>query len=175
MLLPIVEWRHSVGICRLWSVRLSTPRHWNHPWRKGGGARCPLGEMVVPHAKTLGTHKIYSNPSPLLEADGDNSSLSTPTSPVRRPPCARALPPARQPRALDFSRPNPRQLTSPLAVSTSLGFPAPEPSTLQHIMSDVQERLKKLGLVSSGARIGTSIFLRIFNLAQGRPVTNWEI
>ncbi|KAF7548071.1 hypothetical protein G7Z17_g7289 [Cylindrodendrum hubeiense] len=156
--MPITDWRaaaQAVGICRLRSVRLYrfTPRDWEHPWRKGGGARCPLGEMVVPQAKTLGTHKIYSNPSPLLEADGVNSSLPTPISPVRRPSCAHALPPAHQPCALDFPRPNPRPLTSPIAVPTSLGFPRTEPSTLQHNMSDVQERLKKLGLVSSGARI----------------------
>lgn len=30
-----------------------------------------VGEMVVPQAKTLGTHKIYFDPSPPLEADGD--------------------------------------------------------------------------------------------------------
>ncbi|KAK7426790.1 Nascent polypeptide-associated complex subunit beta [Neonectria magnoliae] len=77
--------------------------------------------MVVPQAKTLGTHKIYSKPSPLPEADGVNSSLPTPISPFDR-------------------------------VSDS---PHPEPSTSQHIMSDVQERLKKLGLVGQGARIGT--------------------
>ncbi|RSL46381.1 hypothetical protein CEP53_010354 [Fusarium sp. AF-6] len=109
-----------------------------------------LGEMVVPQAKTLGTHKIYFDPSPPFEADGDKQ-LNTHAYLTGTPP-------------------NPRPLASPgiFACNTRF-FPSESVSADEHccsfdrvspdpphrnspIMSDVQERLKKLGL---GARTGT--------------------
>ncbi|RSL73238.1 Nascent polypeptide-associated complex subunit beta [Fusarium duplospermum] len=72
--------------------------------------------MVVPQAKTLGTHKIYFDPSPPFEADGD------------------------------------KQLNTHAYLTVSIESPPDPPHRNSPIMSDVQERLKKLGL---GARTGT--------------------
>ncbi|KAI5464145.1 hypothetical protein BGZ63DRAFT_145664 [Mariannaea sp. PMI_226] len=106
--------------------------------------------MVVPHAKTLGTHKIDFDLSPLLQADGENSSLTTSKSPVRHEICVFSPLQSHPNRFLEFS-PSEYLLANKPYYSLSLGFPATEPSPTQPIMSDLQERLKKLG---QGARIG---------------------
>lgn len=92
-------------------------------WKVEGGSHTarepppPLGEMVVPQAKTLGTHKIYFDPSPPFEADGDKQlnthAYLTGTPPNPRPHASPGIFACNT----RFPRPNPSQLTSIAAVS----------------------------------------------------------
>jgi hypothetical protein len=79
-------------------------------------------------AKTLGTHKIISKPSPLLQAEGDNSSLTTSKSLVRRLSRLRSPLRSRTHQFLDFSPSESSPANKPY-FSLSLGFPATEIQT----------------------------------------------
>ena len=108
----------------------------------------PAGEIYFPQAKTLGTHKIYFEPS-IVSVCGSRRRDQL----VKRIRISRYVTLSETAdRPLPFHHVFVPQITRPGRLTDRCSvFIPPNPTNIQPNMADIQERLKKLG---QGARIG---------------------